>query len=395
MRIGIDIRALLEGRHTGVEEYTINLLRRLFMEDSRNEYLLFISGKKKLKVKPCLPAGRSQKLKVSMKYFPVSNRLLNLSFKSFGRPYLDKLLSGVDVFWAPNINLVPTTRDCKKIITFHDLSFERHPEFFSLKRRLWHKFINPKKLAQEAGVIIAVSQSSKQDLIDLYNVNPQKIKVIYSGVGEQFQPLLEKNSQFDRVKEKYNLPEKFILYLGTIEPRKNLIGLIKAYEILMKKFLIPNSRFLIPKLVIAGTKGWLYENIFGKAIHSKYSKDIIFTGFVEDKDKPFLYNLATLFVYPSFYEGFGFPPLEAMACGLPSITSNVSSLPEIAGDAAIMVDPYKPDELARAIEMILTDKKLRQRLSEKGMEQAKKFSWEKCAESTLHVLMDPCIRENP
>jgi len=122
------------------------------------------------------------------------------------------------------------------------------------------------------------------------------------------------------------------------------------------------------------------------AHQSKYSKDIIFTGFIEDKDKPELYNLATLFVYPSFYEGFGFPPLEAMASGVPTITSNCSSLPEIVGDAAIMVDPYKPDELAWAMEMILTDEKLHQRLSRKGVEQAKKFSWDKCAESTLRVL---------
>jgi len=392
MTIGIDIRSLLEGRHTGVEEYTLNLLRFLFgvahFSARHNEYLLFSSGGKKSKIK-------NQKSKIqlkiinykniSLKHFPISNRVLNLSFKCFGRPRLDKLLNGVDIFWAPNINLIPTTSKCRKIVTFHDLSFERHPEFFSLKRRLWHQFINPAKLAQEADKIITVSESTRQDLIDIYRVEPEKIKVVYSGVGKKFKVQSSK-LKVKKIKKKYHLPEEFILYLGTIEPRKNLVGLIRAYEVLMRKFLVPNSKFLIPKLVIAGTKGWLYENILKTAHQSKYSKDIIFTGFIEDKDKPELYNLATIFVYPSFYEGFGFPPLEAMASGVPTITSNCSSLPEIVGDAAIMVDPYKPDELAWAMEMILTDEKLRQKLSQKGIEQARKFSWEKCARETLTVL---------
>jgi len=214
MKIGIDIRALLEGRHTGVEEYTINLLRFLFEIDRENEYLLFSSGRKKLKVK-------SEKLKVSTKHFPISNRVLNLSFKCFGRPQLDKLLNRIDVFWAPNINLIPTTSKCRKIVTFHDLSFERHPEFFSLKRRLWHQFINPAKLAQEAGAIITVSESTRQDLIDIYRVEPEKIKVVYSGVGKKFKVLpissrildkVGKSSKFKvkKIKKKYHLPEEFI-----------------------------------------------------------------------------------------------------------------------------------------------------------------------------------------
>jgi len=398
MRVGIDIRALLEGRYTGVEEYTTNLLRHLFKIDKNNRYLLFSSGKKyanSLALSSLHSNSAYANRHMRIKHFSISNRVLNLSFKCFGRPFIDKLLNGVDVFWAPNINLVPTSKGCKKVVTFHDLSFVRHPEFFSLKRRFWHKFINPRRLAQEADTIIAVSESTKQDLVELYKVKPGKIKVIYSGVDTRYKiftpPLAEGGARDTRyktkkIKNKYHLPNKFILYLGTIEPRKNLIGLIKAYEILMKKFLIPNSKFLIPKLVIAGTKGWLYENILKTVHQSKYSKDIIFTGFIENEDKPYLYNLASLFVYPSFYEGFGFPPLEAMACGVPAITSNVSSLPEIVGDAGIMVDPYKPGELAWAMEMILSDEKLCQRLSEKGIEQAKKFSWEKCAENTLRVL---------
>ena len=373
MRVGIDIRALLEGRRTGVEEYTTNLLRHLFKIDKNNRYLLFSSGRK------ATNSIRQIANSATRKHLPISNRLLNLSFKMFSRPLIDKLLNGVDVFWTPNINLVPTKKSCKKIVTFHDLSFKRYPEFFSLKRQLWHKFINPRKLAQEADTIIAVSESTKQDLVELYKIKPTKINVVYSGVDKRFKPQVSDLS-FKEIRQKYNLPDKFILYLGTIEPRKNLIGLIKGYEIFKAR--CENA----PELVIAGTKGWLYEDIFKTAQQSKYSKDIIFTGFIEDEDKPDLYNLASLFVYPSFYEGFGFPPLEAMACGVPTVTSNVSSLPEIVGQAGIMVDPYKPEELASAMEMILTDEKLRQRLSQKGIEQAKKFSWEKCAENTFRIL---------
>jgi len=175
------------------------------------------------------------------------------------------------------------------------------------------------------------------------------------------------------------IPEKFILYFGTIEPRKNLIGLIKAFELLKDKSI---------KLVIAGTKGWLYQDIFKIASQSKRKKDIIFTGFVKEEDKPYLYNLAQSFVYPSFFEGFGFPPLEAMACGIPTIVSANSSLPEVVGDAALMVNPKNIDELAWAMEESLVNNQLRERLIKKGLTQAQKFSWQRCAQQTLKVLTE-------
>jgi len=180
------------------------------------------------------------------------------------------------------------------------------------------------------------------------------------------------------VRKKYNLPDRFILYFGTIEPRKNIIGLIKAFELLKRKRPV--------NLVIAGAKGWLDKDIFKTANQSKQARDIFFTGFIEEVDKPYLYNLAELFVYPSFFEGFGFPPLEAMACGVPTIVSNVSSLPEVVGRGALMIDPYHIDELAWAMETVLTDNMLKEKLIEKGISQAKKFSWKKCARQTLKVL---------
>jgi len=229
------------------------------------------------------------------------------------------------------------------------------------------------------------SESTKEDLVNLYGIEPKKIKVIYSGVGEQFRI---KNLELrikQKIKKKYNLPDKFILYFGTIEPRKNLVGLIKAFELINPKFNLPAGGQKL-KLVIAGAKGWLYQDIFRAAKESKYSREIIFTGFVEEADKPYLYNLAELFVYPSFFEGFGFPPLEAMACGLPTIVSYGSSLPEAVGQAALMVDSSNVDEMAWVMEMALTDNDLRKRLIEKGIAQANKFSWPKCAKETLKAL---------
>lgn len=241
-----------------------------------------------------------------------------------------------------------------------------------------------KKKQKKADKIIAVSESTKQDLIDLYKINTKKIKVIYSGVGEEFRKISV--SQFPSfpvsIKNKYHLPDKFVLYFGTIEPRKNIVGLIRAFELLKEK----NKDFEEFYLVIAGGRGWLDKKIFKAAKESKYASHIIFTGFVNPEDKVYLYNLAALFVYPSFFEGFGFPPLEAMACGVPTITSANSSLPEVVGDSAIMVDPYDIEELTWAMELVLVDDNLKRELSRRGLERAKMFSWDKCAEETLSLI---------
>lgn len=394
MTIGIDIRVLARDTRTGVEEYVLNLFSRLFSVDESIQYKLFYNAYHKAELKyPWLNLPN-----VEVCDFRIPNRFLFINARYFGRPKIDQLLKGIDVYFNPHFFVAPLSSKVKKVITFHDLSFERHPEFFSWRKRAWQKFLmSAKKEAKKADKIIAVSQSTKQDLVSIYGIQPKKIEVIYSGVRSEIQntkvnPLRQLadggqnyKSKFKVIKNKYNLPEKFILYFGTIEPRKNLIGLIKAFELLNTKYKIQNTKY---KLVIAGVRGWLYHDIFKTAQKSKYSQDIIFTGFVEEKDKPFLYNLAELFVYPSFFEGFGFPPLEAMACSLPTIVSHTSSLPEMVGDAAIMIDPYNIDELAWAMEMALSNNDLRERLKEKGLKRAKEFSWQRCAEKTLEILRE-------
>ncbi len=373
MRIGIDTRVLARGARTGVEEYTINLLSNLLALNPEINYQLFYNAYQKVD----LDYDWLSLDNVNIRKFRIPNRALFVSARYFNSPKIDKLLGGLDVYFNPHFFRAPLSQKCKKVITFHDLSFEHYPEFFSWRKRLWQKFLmDAKREVQKADKIIAVSESTKSDLVDFYKIEPNKIKVIYSGVGEQFKQMKNKNSD---IREKYNLPEKFILYFGTIEPRKNLIGLIKAFELLKDK----NC-----KLVIAGTKGWLYQDIFKAANKSKKRKDIIFTGFVEEADKPHLYNLSEIFVYPSFFEGFGFPPLEAMACSIPTIVSSNSSLPEVVGKAALMVDVANIDELAWSMEIALSDKELRKRLIENGLKQAKKFSWHKCAQETLKVLLN-------
>ncbi len=372
MIIGIDIRMLARGTRSGVEEYTINLLSNMISLNNNIEYKLFYNGYKKTK----LEYDFLKLPNVQLKEFKIPNRLLDASFQFLNYPKIDKMLEKVDVFFSPHIFSSSVSKKCKTITTFHDLSFENYPEFYSTGKNYWHFSMNPKKQAQKADKIIAVSRSTKDDLVKIYGIEPEKIKVIYSGIGLESR-IKNQESRILEIRKKYNLPKKYILYLGTLEPRKNIIGLIKAFEILNTKY----------KLVIAGSKGWLYEDIFKIVKNSPAKDNIIFTGFIDDKDKAALYGLADLFVYPSFYEGFGFPPLEAMAAGTPVITSNFSSLPEAVGDAAITVNPYNIDELTKAIEMVLFDEKLRDILIERGYKKVKNFSWEKCAKETLEFIL--------
>ncbi|MBU4338625.1 glycosyltransferase family 4 protein [Patescibacteria group bacterium] len=385
MTIGIDLRAIGQGKYSGVEEYALNLLDALFAIDSKNKYLLFSSGQKiSSRYLEFSQRAKEKNSNIDFCHCSFPNRVLNTSFKLFSWPKIDKIMGVADVVFEPNINLLPSS-GAKKVVTFHDLSFEKYSVFFSSKQIFWHNFVNPEKLAKEADFIIAVSESTKNDLMEIYGIPAKNIKVIYSGVSQESRIKNQESRIIQDIKTKYGLPEKYILYLGTLEPRKNIIGLIKAYELFRSKFMIHNSCFIITKLVIAGSKGWLYEDIFHAAKKSPFKEDIIFTGFIADEDKPYLYNLASLFVYPSFYEGFGFPPLEAMASGVAVITSDCSSFPEVAGDSAMMVNPYNSGQLAWSMGEILSDKNLREKMIKKGLACAEKFSWEKCARETLEL----------
>lgn len=392
MKICIDVRCLVEGRHTGVEEYTLGLLESLFNLDKKNEYILFLNSWKK----PGFDFSVFSKFSnVKIKRLKFPNKLLNFSFWYFNWPKIDRLVDDADIVFLPNIIFNATSKKARLIATIHDLSFECNSEYFSAKKRWWHIFVNPRKICRKAERIIAVSDSTKNDLVDLYGIKKEKIEMISSGAREKFRVIDRNHGKMIAVKEKYSLPYKFILFLGTIEPRKNIAGLIKAFNAFQKYAGEKNSAkdLLKYKLVIAGEKGWKSEKIFWEIENSPFRKNIRLVNFISDEDKEYLYNLASLFVYPSFFEGFGFPPLEAMKCGVPVITGNNSSLPEIVGSAGILIDPDKPDEIYRAIREILLSKELKDNLVRKGLEKAKEFSWKKTAEKTIELLTSTNLQD--
>ncbi len=378
LKIGIDIRCLMSPTRTGVAEYAYELLNAILKIDKQNQYFLFYNSHND--VAEHTPLWPQNNIHYIATKWP--NKLFNASIKILGWPKLDKLISRngeLDYFFSPNLNFTALSKNPKRILTAHDLSFKFYPQFFSAKQRLWHWAINPKKQRQQANTILTLSENTKRDLVDYHKIPPEKIKVASGGLSAIFNnPVFDK----EKIKQKYNLPNKFILCLGAVEQRKNIIGLIEAFEIFNKQYLISNI-----SLVIAGSgAGWNNKKIYARALASPLRDKIEFIGYVDAADKPGLYSMSELFVYPSFYEGFGFPVLEAMAAGAPVITSNRSSLPEITDQAAYLINPNRPAEIAEAITKMLTDEKLREHFKKMGLEQVKKFSWETAAKQWLNII---------
>ena len=400
MKIGIDIRVLMDKNYSGVSKYGANLLLALFKQEreasklglSNNRYNLFYNSSKNIKDR--LSVWRNDFSQI--KSLSWSNKIFNYFLqKTLSWPKLDLLLEEPDIFWSPHFNFSSFSKNSKtkKVITVHDLSFLRHPEFFSWRKRFWHSALGIKKILKEADGIVAVSENTKSDLVELLGIDENKIRVIYSGLNKAVssETILNKTVASQAIIpisnffSKLNLESGYFLYLGNIEPRKNLINLIKAYE--FWRLNLPKEDKGLP-LVLAGAKGWKTKAIFSTWRQSKFKEDIHFLGYVNDEIQEALYQNAKLFIYPSFYEGFGFPPLEAMAKGLPVITSNVSSLPEIVADAALTIDPNKPLEIARAIELVLKDDKYRDSLIAKGLKRVELFSWDQTAKKYLAYFED-------
>lgn len=376
MKIGIDIRPLMSPIRAGVGEYTHELLSAIFKLDKENQYWLFYNSHND--VFAHIPLWSGSNIHYVATKWP--NKLFNISIKLFGWPKLDKLISRngkLDYFFSPNFNFTALTKETKNILTVHDLSFKFFPHFFSLKQRLWHWAINPKKQCEQSSFIVTPSENTRRDIINYYKISPEKIKVAGGGLSEIFnKPTFDKQ----KIKQKYNLPNKFILCLGSVEQRKNIIGLIEAFE----KFSETSPDY---SLVIAGSgHGWKNKKIYARALTSPLRNKIEFVGYVDAADKPSLYALSDLFVYPSFYEGFGFPVLEAMACSVPVITSDRSSLPEITENAAYLINPNHPAEIAAAMTKLISDAKLREHFIKKGLEQVKKFNWENVAKEWLKII---------
>jgi glycosyltransferase involved in cell wall biosynthesis len=312
---------------------------------------------------------------------PLSEWALTILWHRLRLPIPVEWFTGpVDIFHSTDF-VLPPVRGARTILTVHDLTFMRLPQCAEAGLRAYLNKVVPRSI-ERADLVLADSQSTQDDLIELLGVSPDKIEVVYAGVERRFHPM-EGEMALQRAKKRYGLDFPFILSLGTLEPRKNFSGLIEAYALMRDKGQVTRDRDL--KLVIAGGKGWLYHEIFARVEELGLGNEVIFPGFVADEDLPALYNLAELFVFPSLYEGFGLPPLEAMACGTPVVTSNRPSLPEVVGEAGLMVEATNSLGLAEAIERVLTDENLHREMREKGLQQAVKFTWEAAAGKLLDV----------
>ena len=366
MNIGIDGRAAKWYRGTGIGTYTHQLISSLNSIDNVNDYLIF------------LPDGSS--LKDLKDNFHIETVKANLEENFWDEVSVPNILNNKNMalYHVPQNGVgLSSNVNCKKVITLHDIIPLRMPETVSER---YLKIFNdelPNMLPQCEG-IITVSEFSKKDISKEFNFPEEKIFVTPLAAEDIYKPM-NKYICRDILKNKYGIESKFVLYVGGFSPRKNILGLIEAFS------LIPNKKRNDVKLVITGKKGISYSKYQKRADDLNISNDVIFTDFIPLEDMPVFYNAAEVLVFPSFYEGFGLPPLEAMACGTPVITSNVTSIPEFYSNSALLIDPYNIDELSSKIEQILNDSLLMLQMIKSGLERSLDFSWSITAKKTVYA----------
>lgn len=366
MRIGIDTR-LTYYRTGGISTYMRRLVLALEQLDPINHYTVFQSRKSSEKLTDRFHA-------VSL-WTPCHHRFERVALSLELAPFR------LDLFHSPDF--IPPVRGAKRhVITVHDLTFLHYPQHLtSDARRYYNDQINA--AVKQANHILADSQATKADLMSMLQVPSEKITVHMLGVDERFQPLDHNLLQSSR--SRLQLPDNYILFVGTLEPRKNILGLLQAYRLLLAA--LPDA----PPILLVGRKGWLFEETTQQITELKLEDHIQWRDDISDSDLPTIYNLASVLALPSFYEGFGFPALEAMACGTVPIVSNRSSLPEVVGDVGLQFDPDDIGQIKDALLQTLTDSTWRAQQRQRGLEQAKKFRWEKTAEIVLHVYRETGI----
>ncbi len=369
MKIAINALSA-KSQHHGVGVYITNILKHLIPLTGQHDFLLYKRNSLNLD-------NNLQSIK-NIKYRNIDkSRYLRIVWEQTFLPIALKK-ERFDLLWGP-CNFLPLIKPCRFVVTIHDLAPFLLPRSLPFIRRTYYQraFLNS---IYRADQIVVVSESLKTDLMRLFSLPEKKIYAIHNGIDESFHPVTDK-ILLSQIQNKYQLPTDFILTLGVLEPKKNTIGLIQAYADLRKSYAE------LPKLVIGGSKqyGWKNNQVFEMVKNLGVEKDIIFTGTIAHEDLPAVYTLTTLFVLPSIYEGFGLPVAEAMACGTPVITSNTSSLPEVASDAAILVNPLNVQEISKAISQVLANKGMQKEMTEKGIKNSKRFSWNKAASSLLEV----------
>jgi glycosyltransferase involved in cell wall biosynthesis len=368
MRIGIDAR-MYSTEFTGIGRYVYELVKHLAEVDDKNEYVLFMNPTEYEKFDP--PNRRFKKVLVKAKHYSIREQLGYL--RALRKAKLD--LMHFTHFNAPIFYRRPS------IVTIHDLTLSFFPgkKMNSAFYRMAYNLVL-KSAVRNAKKVIAVSENTKADLMDIAGTASSKIEVVYEGVGEEFGPRGDKEFQED-VHRKYNITRDFLLYTGVWRGHKNLVNLIRAFALLREG---PESFDL--QLVITGEEDPYYPEVKRTVKELGLEHHVIYTGMVPEKELVALYQTATAYVFPSLYEGFGLPPLEAMRCGTPVIASKSSCIPEICGEAsALYFDPYDPQDICNSIQKVLLDENLRKELRECGLKHSLKFSWEKMAKKTLEL----------
>lgn len=350
------------GQPGGIGVYTVNVLRALFNVDRRNQYVLIYRDRRHL-------GQFSGFSNVKEEVLHAPNRLL---WDQFTVPKF-AIREGLNIIYNPKLS-VPLFAPCKTILVMHGAEQFAVPQAFKWYDRMYFSVAN-RLYCRRASAIIAMTHTGAKDITKYMGARPDKIRVIYEAYNERCRVMPKE--KVEEVKARYNLPDHFILFVGGLSPLKNLANLIRAFKRLETTFHY--------KLVVVGFKRWKFAQDIQLVDELELADRVLFTGFVPDEDIPAFYNAAELFVFPSLYEGFGIPALEAMACGCPVITSKAGCSPEIAGGAAVLVDPYSPEDIAKAIRRVLTEQPLKRDLIEKGLKRSAEFSWEKCAMETVAV----------
>ncbi len=366
MRIAIDAHSV-GTRLGGNESYATNLITALAEIDQVNEYTIFVTRREALdRFSNRWP---NFSVRSTLPHTPLIRIPLTLSAELRRHP--------VDVLHVQFT--APPFSPCPVVVSIHDLSFEHLPHTFKRRSRMQMR-LTVRRSARRAAQVIALSEYTRTDLIDTYSLPPERVHVIPLAAPAAFGPVRDDN-ELQRVRQTYGIDGDYILSVGSIQPRKNLRRLIEAYSLLRGK----RAEGKLPQLVLVGKNAWLYDETLRSLKDTNVGASIILTGYVPESDLPALYSGSLCFVYPSYFEGFGLPPLEAMKCGAPVIVGNKTSLPEVVGDASLMVDPFDVEAIAGAMQRLIADSDFRSELRLKGLERATHFDWKETARQTLAV----------
>ncbi|MBU4347857.1 glycosyltransferase family 4 protein [Patescibacteria group bacterium] len=376
MRLGIDISRAFMKEKTGAEEYSYQLIKHIKLMDL-DDHQIFLYTRNGSKIDFDFP-----------KNFFVKEINHNKFWTQIGLS-LEMKKNPVDALLVPSY-AIPIIHPKNTIATVHGLEYKYFPECYSAKDRALLK-LNTLLNVKWSSKIIASSENTKRDLMKFYGVESEKIRVIYHGVRSIEYPMPAGRQEVLSIK-RLNKGVFNVLFIGRLEKRKNLVNLIKAFEIFKKRYkktrCLPTGRQAIIKLILAGKSGFGFDEIRKAIFESPNKNDIILKGYVSEKEKEELYKSADVFIMPSLYEGFGLPILEAMSYAIPVICSGNSSFPEVAGNAGLLVDPNNTQEIAEALNKILSNADFREEMIKRGFENAKKFSWEKCARETMNLLLN-------